>query len=272
MSRQATLSPPGPGEAPPRVDILGVGISAIDIDLALAQISGWIAARERRYVCVTGVHGVMESQRDPELRRIHNDSGLTTPDGMPMVWAGRFAGLHWIRRVYGPDLMAAVSAAAAERGWRCFLYGGSDGIAEVLAERLVASHPRLQIVGTYAPPFRPLSPEEDAEVVTRINATSPDIVWVGLGTPKQERWMADKVDRLTAPALIGVGAAFDFLAGAVPQAPRWVQRSGLEWIYRMAQEPRRLVPRYLRSNPAFVVNVLLRPPRPIPAGEPGRAP
>jgi N-acetylglucosaminyldiphosphoundecaprenol N-acetyl-beta-D-mannosaminyltransferase len=244
-----------------RVDVLGVGISAINMEMAVAEVTRWVEQGERHYVCVTGVHGVMESQRDPELLRIHNGSGLTTPDGMPMVWAGRKAGAAWMSRVYGPDLMLAVLERAAERGWKSFLYGGNDGVAEVLAGKLTARIPGLSIVGTHCPPFRPLSPEEDAAIVEQINASGAHLVWIGLSTPKQERWMAAHVGRLNAAALFGVGAAFDFHAGLVPQAPAWMQRNGLEWFYRLTKEPRRLWRRYFRNNPAFVAKITRRPPR-----------
>ena len=244
----------------PRVDVLGVHISAIDMPAALDEIARWIDDGERHYVCVTGVHGVMESQRDPELRRIHNASGLTTPDGMPMVWAGRRAGAT-ISRVYGPDLMLAVCALAEERGWSSFFYGGQPHVPGLLTTRLRDRFPRLRIVGSYSPPFRPLTPEEDEEVVQTINAAAPDLVWVGLSTPKQERWMAAHMGRLTASALLGVGAAFDIHAGTLPQAPRWMQARGLEWTYRLFREPRRLWRRYLSNNPRFVYRILRRPPR-----------
>jgi N-acetylglucosaminyldiphosphoundecaprenol N-acetyl-beta-D-mannosaminyltransferase len=240
--------------------VLGVGVSAIDMSQAVAEITRWLDEEEQHYVCVTGVHGVMEARRDPELRRIHNASGLTTPDGMPMVWAGHRAGATDMQRVYGPDLMLEVCALAAERGWSSFFYGGGDGVPELLAERLTARFPGLRVAGTWSPPFRPLTPAEDEAVVERINRSGPDLVWVGLSTPKQERWMAAHVGRLDAKALLGVGAAFDIHAGLLPQAPRWMQRSGLEWLYRLGREPRRLWRRYLRNNPRFVVEILRRPP------------
>jgi len=243
---------------PPRVNILGVGISAITMQTALAVIDGWIARREPHYVCVATVHGVMECQRDPALRRIYNRSGLTTPDGMPLVWLSRLSGFPSVERVYGPDLLLALCEHGLDRGYRHFFYGGEPGVAEALAARLRARFPGLQIVGTYTPPFRPLTPAEDAAVVATINAAGPDIVWVGLSTPKQDRWMAEHVGRLTAPVLIGVGAAFDFHSGRKRQAPRWMQRSGLEWLFRLSQEPRRLWRRYLIYNPLFVALVLLQ--------------
>jgi N-acetylglucosaminyldiphosphoundecaprenol N-acetyl-beta-D-mannosaminyltransferase len=252
---------PVPADGPPRVDVLGVGVSCLTLDSTVEEVSGWVDRGEHRYVCVTGVHGVMESQRDPQLLRIHNRSGLTTPDGMPMVWSARWAGRREVSRVYGPDLMLAVLARAIERGWSSFFYGGGPAIAERLAHRLTTRFPGLQVAGTSTPPFRPLTPQEDAEIVQVINDSGAQLVWVGLSTPKQERWMAEHVARLRANALFGVGAAFDLVAGTVPQAPRWMQRSGLEWTYRLGREPRRLWRRYLRNNPAFVLKVLAHPPR-----------
>jgi len=251
-----------------RVDVLGVGVSAIDMPMALDEIERWIVDGEHRYVCVTGVHGVMESQRDAELRRIHNASGLTTPDGMPMVWCGHRAGAHWMDRVYGPDLMLALCERAAERGWRNYFYGGKEGTAEVLARRLKERFPGLIVVGTESPPFRELTPQEHDVETARIREARPDLVWVGLSTPKQERWMSANVERLGVPALLGVGAAFDIHAGTLKQAPPWMQRSGLEWLYRLYREPRRLARRYLSNNPRFVFALARRPPRlrPVPDG------
>jgi N-acetylglucosaminyldiphosphoundecaprenol N-acetyl-beta-D-mannosaminyltransferase len=238
-----------------RVNILGVGVSAIDMDMALATIQQWIAGRSPNYVCITGVHGVMESQYDAELRDIHNRAGLVTPDGMPLVWLSRLAGRRHVSRVYGPDLMLALSALSPARGYRHFFYGGGDGVADLLAARLSLAFPGLQVVGTCTPPFRSLNDDEEREIIGRINASGADIVWVGLSTPKQERWMARFRSRLTAPVLIGVGAAFDFHAGLKKQAPLWMQRNGLEWAFRMMTEPRRLAGRYLRNNPRFVLRI-----------------
>lgn len=250
--------------------MLGVAISAIDIDGAITEISRWVDEGEQHYVCVTGVHGVMESQTDPDLKAIHNRSGLTTPDGMPMVWAGRRAGATWMSRVYGPDLMLELCSAGVARGWRHFFYGGAEGVPEELASRLCARIPGLIVSGTYSPPFRQLIPDESEMVVKKINATRPDLVWVGLSTPKQERWMAEHVGRLSASALLGVGAAFDIHAERVSQAPPWMQRRGLEWLYRLAKEPRRLWRRYLTNNPRFVLAILRKPPRLLdPSGSGG---
>lgn len=237
-------------------DVLGVHVSAVNMAQALALIDQWIADRARQYVCVTGVHGVMESRRDPELCDIHNRAGLVTPDGMPLVWLGRLAGRRHVGRVYGPDLLAALCEHSLAAGRRHFFYGGSERALALLREVLERRYPGLQVAGMIAPPFRPLTPAEEADMVAAINAARPDIVWVGLGTPKQERWMAAHVERLKASVLIGVGAAFDFHAGLKPQAPRWMQRAGLEWLFRLATEPRRLWRRYLINNPLFIAALI----------------
>jgi N-acetylglucosaminyldiphosphoundecaprenol N-acetyl-beta-D-mannosaminyltransferase len=234
-----------------RVDILGVGVGAVDLDEAAETIESWIERREHRYVCVTGAHGIMESRRDPRLRDIHNAAGMVVPDGMPLVWVARLLGWKRTRRVYGPDLMRRMTEISARRGYRQFFYGGAPGVAEMLRAALVAANPDLKVCGLLCPPFRALTVEEDWAVVDTINAARPDIVWIGLSTPKQERWMADHLGRIEAPVMIGVGAAFDFLAGVKPQAPVWMQRNGLEWAYRLYTEPRRLWRRYACIVPGF---------------------
>jgi N-acetylglucosaminyldiphosphoundecaprenol N-acetyl-beta-D-mannosaminyltransferase len=244
-----------------RVDVLGVGISAINMGMAVEAIHGWIEAGERHYVCVTGVHGVMESQADPVLKEIHNRSGLTTPDGVPMVWAGKMAGASWMERVYGPDLMLEVLAKAEELGWSSFFYGGAPEVPELLVSRLRARFPGLKVAGTYSPPFRPLSDEEAVGVTRMINESGATLVWVGLSTPKQEHWMYRFRPHLEAPILFGVGAAFDFHSGRISQAPSWMQQSGFEWLYRLYKEPRRLWKRYMTNNPRFVVSITRRNPR-----------
>jgi N-acetylglucosaminyldiphosphoundecaprenol N-acetyl-beta-D-mannosaminyltransferase len=234
------------------VDVLGVHVSAVDMDQTLDILDRWITEGHREYVCVSGVHGVMESRRDEALRTIHNRAGLVTPDGMPLVWWSQWCGARHTRRVYGPDLLLACAERSITTGYRHFFYGGQEGVADLLSQRLSRRFPGLAVAGTYAPAFRPLSRDEDDAVVRRINDAAPDIVWVGLGTPKQEQWMAEHVGRLDAPVLIGVGAAFDFHAGLKSQAPRWMQRSGLEWLFRLSTEPERLWKRYLINNPAFL--------------------
>ena len=236
-----------------RADILGVCVSAINMEDAVSLIEHRIATRVPTYVCITSVHGIIESLGHPRLRKIYNDAGLVTPDGMPLVWMSRWLGFDRTRRVYGPDLMRTLTALSVSRGYRHFYYGGDHCVADRLKQTLIRSHPGLQVVGTLTPPFRPLSPEEDDAVIAQINAAKPDIVWVGLSTPKQEFWMAAHVGRLDAPVLIGVGAAFDFLAGIKKQAPRWMRRSGLEWLFRLLQEPRRLWRRYFTIVPQFTI-------------------
>ena len=239
----------------PRADVLGVGVSAIDMRGALDAIEGWIRRREPNYVCVTNVHSVMECQRDETLRRIQNRAGLVTPDGMPLVWLSRLAGFRDVRRVSGPDLMLEVFRRSLPLGWRHLLYGGTPQTAERLMQRLSATFPGIEICGVESPPFRPLSESEAREEIERINAARPDIVWVGLGCPKQERWMASRAGHVRS-VLIGVGAAFDFHAGTKRRAPRWMQTSGLEWLFRLASEPRRLIRRYAVTNTAFLAAVL----------------
>lgn len=238
-----------------RVDVLGVGISAINLTEALETIEGWLQRKDPNYVCVTPAHGVMESRRNPKLRKILNESGMTTPDGMSIVWLLKMYGHSKVTRVYGPDLMLAVCRYSAQQGFRQFLYGGEDGVAEELARKLQTRFPGLSIAGTYTPPFRSLTPEEDKEIIERINRSEADIVWIGISTPKQELWMADHIGKLDAPVIIGVGAAFDFLSGKKLQAPTWMQRNGMEWLFRFLTEPRRLWRRYIQY-PKFVLLVI----------------
>lgn len=235
-----------------RSNVLGIGISIINLDTALAAIADAVAARRKGYICVTGVHGVTEAQEDPAFRRILNGAFLNTPDGMPMVWMSKLTGFRGIDRVYGPDLMLKVFEWSQTSGCRHFFYGGAPGVAEELKARLTARFPGVQVVGTYCPPFRPLDAAEQAALTAQVAAARPDMLWVGLSTPKQERFMAEYLPRLDATLMVGVGAAFDFHAGRVKQAPRWMQRSGLEWFYRLCSEPKRLWKRYLRNNPLFV--------------------
>jgi N-acetylglucosaminyldiphosphoundecaprenol N-acetyl-beta-D-mannosaminyltransferase len=178
---------------------------------------------------------------------------MVTPDGMPLVWLSRLLGKHRTERVYGPDLMRKMTAVSSQRGYRQFYYGGSEGVAEKLKQVLVNAHPSLEVAGALCPPFRELTPEEDQAVVDAINAARPHIVWVGLSTPKQEFWMVEHLGRIAAPVMVGVGAAFDFLAGTKRQAPLWMQRNGLEWLFRLCSEPRRLWRRYAYIVPGFTI-------------------
>jgi len=238
-----------------RVNVLGVGVSVLNLQTALAAIADAVQQKRKGYICVTGVHGVMEAQNDENFRAILNQAFLCTPDGMPMVWMGKIHGHSEMRRVYGPDLMLEVCAWSEKNQCRHFFFGGADGVADKLAEKLKARFPKMQIVGTFTPPFRPLNPAEKKELREKIRAARPDILWVGLSTPKQEKFMAEFSPTLEATLTIGVGAAFDFHSGRIKQAPRWMQRSGLEWFYRLCTEPRRLARRYFRNNPLFVAKI-----------------
>ena len=231
--------------------MLGVGLSVLNLKLALAAIGNALEKKSKGYICVTGVHGVMEAQEDSKFRDILNRSFLNTPDGMPMVWAGKLAGHSQMDRVYGPDLMLMVCEYTRDHGYSHFLYGGGDGVAEELKQKLEAKFPGIQIVGTYTPPFRPLNTQEEEALAGEVRAKRPDIIWVGLSTPKQEKFMSQYLPRLDTTLMFGVGAAFDFHAGRIRQAPRWMQRSGLEWFFRLCCEPRRLWKRYFRNNPRF---------------------
>ena len=236
-----------------RVNVLGVGISVLNLQTALAAIAEAVRERRKGYICVTGVHGVMEAQDDASFKKILNESFLCTPDGMPMVWAGKLNGQREMRRVYGPDLLLDVCAWSETSGAKHFFYGGADGVAELLAQKLKLKFPKLKIVGTFTPPFRALNADEENKLREQVAAARPDIFWVGLSTPKQEKFMAEFLPKLDATLMIGVGAAFDFHSGRVKQAPRWMQRSGLEWLYRLCSEPRRLAKRYFKNNPLFML-------------------
>jgi N-acetylglucosaminyldiphosphoundecaprenol N-acetyl-beta-D-mannosaminyltransferase len=239
--------------------VLGLPIGPLQIPELIQCMQGWIADGSGTH-CITfaNVHVIMEARRDPGFRDIlqHPDV-LTVPDGTPLIWLGRARGVALKRRVYGPDLMHDFFAATVGKGYRHFFYGGAPGVAEQLAATLAAKFPGFELAGLYSPPYRPLSPVEDARVVETINAARPDIVWIGLGCPKQEKWMFEHRRRLRAPVLAAVGQAFDIHAGAVRQAPAWMREHGLEWLFRLAREPRRLWKRYLVYNSLFLWSVLL---------------
>ena len=240
----------------PRANILGVGIHAINMEITLSTIDRWVSQREPHYVCLTTVHGVMLCQRDKKLWYILNSAGLVAPVGMPLVWLSRLKGFSQIARVRDPELMFAVGERSAQKNYRHFIYGGAEGVPELLAEEFTRRYPGLVITGTFSPPFRPLTREEDDQVVQMINESQADIVWVALGCPKQERWMAAHVGRLSAPVLIGVGAGIDFVTKQKREAPRWMQQIALEWLFRFINEPRRLWYRSLVCNPLFVLHIM----------------
>jgi N-acetylglucosaminyldiphosphoundecaprenol N-acetyl-beta-D-mannosaminyltransferase len=239
-------------------NVLGVNVSAIDLNKAVDMADQWIATQHHGYICVTGVHGVMEAQSDTEFRQILNHAFINAPDGMPMSWVGRLQGFNKMDRVFGPDFMASLCELSLKRHYRHFLYGGESGVAELLKERLESRFSGLQIVGTYTPPFRSLTAEEERELFTQLQESKPHILWIGLSTPKQERFMARYIDRFQVPLLVGVGAAFDYHTGRVSDCSDWIKRAGLQWLHRLLQNPRRLWKRYLRNNPAFVWKITLQ--------------
>ena len=234
--------------------ILGVPVAMTDYSEAVEVMDGLVEARGRGYVCAAPVHALMVAQDDPDMLGALRESTLVVPDGMPLVWAANLLGEGLEDRVYGPELMLRYSERCAERGRRVWLYGGRDQASlDQLALALRRRLPGLNIVGGHSPPFRPLEHGEEEALVEQINDAEPDVLWVGIGVPKQEKWMARMRERLEVPVMCGVGAAFDFHAGNVSMAPRWMQERGLEWVYRTAQEPRRLLPRYLSTNPRFLL-------------------
>jgi N-acetylglucosaminyldiphosphoundecaprenol N-acetyl-beta-D-mannosaminyltransferase len=254
MRPESSIQPAdGPVPTPVTVDVLGVRLALTDYDEMLGWIDAMVASRQQGYLCACNVHTVMASREDPVLRASLDSASINVPDGQPLVWAINSLGHSLRSRVYGPELMSRASGRAADLGHRFYLYGGrNQGALVQLALNLRQRHPGVKIVGGYSPPHRQLTGEEQEAIVDEINHSEPDVVWAGIGVPKQEKWMADVRAQLEAPVLIGVGAAFDFHAGLVPQAPNWVQESGLEWAYRLAHEPRRLWKRYLRYNPKFL--------------------
>jgi N-acetylglucosaminyldiphosphoundecaprenol N-acetyl-beta-D-mannosaminyltransferase len=257
-------------ELPSRFDVAGVQISAVQLDQAAELIVR--AARQRMggYVCVTGAHGVVECQRDPRLKDIHNASWLTVPDGMPLVWLARLRKVPLVGRVYGPDLMrkvlmwssappSAPDIAAGTPGLRHGFVGSTPDVLQALEHRVRAMYPHATIAGSWPLPFRVLTGDEWTALLSAVHIARVELLWVGMSTPKQEQFMAewhrrwpDHAPTEPSPVLVGVGAAFDILAGIRTDAPRWIQRSGLQWLYRLLQEPRRLGPRYLRVVPTFL--------------------
>ncbi|MBL7114468.1 MAG: WecB/TagA/CpsF family glycosyltransferase [Kiritimatiellae bacterium] len=244
------LTPPAP------LDILGVNVHPVSMGMAVETLLHATQTRRKGYVCVTGVHGVVEAQRSHALRDIQNRSFLTVPDGMPTVWIGRGRGYGKMGRVYGPDLMLNLCKASVARGLSHFLYGGQQGVAKSLKKVLEEKCPGIRIVGTHTPPFRELTETEEEELQRKIGELKPDILWVGLGTPKQEFFMASHIDSLDVTLMLGVGAAFDIHTGRLRDAPKWVKRAGLQWSHRLLQEPRRLWKRYLYIIPVFTSQIL----------------
>lgn len=231
--------------------ILGMRVDTISLQRAAELVLGWAKNARSRYVCLANVHMVMEAHDSVQFRDVVNGADLVTPDGMPLAWGLRLLGVPGQERVSGPELMLRVCEAAAAEGVPVGLYGASQGTLEALCDNLQKRFPQIRVTYCYSPPFRPLTPAEDEEITERINASGARILFVGLGCPKQERWMAVHRGRVRA-VMLGVGAAFDFHAGRVRKAPVWVQNIGMEWLFRLCMEPRRLWRRYLKHNPRFV--------------------
>jgi N-acetylglucosaminyldiphosphoundecaprenol N-acetyl-beta-D-mannosaminyltransferase len=241
-----------------RANVLGVGVHAVNMADAVGLIQDALAGGRKGYVCLTGVHGITEAQRDPQFRKILDRALLVAPDGMPTVWVGRAQGFHAMRRVYGPDLMREVCCHSLGQRTRHFLYGGNPGVADQLKGTLERWYPGIRVVGTHTPPFRRLSETEQREIEDKIARLKPDIIWVGMSTPKQERFMAENLEPFVCGVMIGVGAAFDVHTGNLKDAPPWIKQAGLQWLHRLCQEPSRLWKRYLINNPAFLWRLTLQ--------------
>lgn len=239
-------------------NVLGVRVNALDMERTLARIKEALVARAKGYVCMAGVHGIMEAQRNPGVECAYAGAMMTLPDGRPTVWVGRWQGHDGMRQVTGPDLMLEVFRRKEFAEYSHFLYGGKPGIAEELAEKLTGRFPWARIAGTYTPPFRDLSIAEAGDLIKRIRYLKPDIIWVGISTPRQELFMRNYLPLLETTLMFGVGAAFDFHTGRIKDCSEWVKRAGLQWLHRLVQDPRPLWWRYLRNNPAFVWKIALQ--------------
>jgi len=238
--------------------VLDVKIDAVNMEQALVRVACALASNHKGYICFAGVHGVMEAHRDAALADMFAGAAMVVPDGMPTVWVGHHQGLHTMQRVAGPDLMLAVMSRDEFRNRTHFLCGGKEGVAEELRDTLQRRFPFLKVVGTYTPPFGPMSLTQQEELVEKVNRVRPDIVWVGISTPKQERFMAQFLPQLDTRLMFGVGAAFDFHTGRIADCADWIKRCGLQWLDRLLQDPKHLWKRYLRNNPAFIYAITLQ--------------
>jgi len=238
------------------ISLLGVNVSRVNPVLAVGQICEWVRQKKRTYVCVAPVSTLVDAKRSTQYLEAVNAAGMVTPDGMPVVWLARARGCQDIERTYGPDLMLDVCNHGQDLGLRHFFYGGTEGTLRKLQQKLLESYPQILVAGSYAPPFKAGVWQEDEEIIDRINSSAADIVWVGLGSPKQDFWMQMHRPLLNAPVIIGAGAAFDFCSGTKPQAPRWMMAIGLEWFFRLCSEPRRLWKRYLIGNSLFIIYLI----------------
>lgn len=240
------------------LNILGVRIDPVNIPYAIKLLDDFIRQNGKGFVTVTGVHGIMESQNSKSVKQAHDHSYLTVPDGMPLVYIGRWKGFKQMDRCYGPDLMMAIMEESLKHNWTHYFYGGKEGVAEQLKSIFENKCPGIKIVGTYTPPFRPLNENEKRQFVAEINKLKPRFIWVGLSTPKQELFMHEYLPLLNTNIMIGVGAAFDFHTGQISMAPRWMQRMALEWLFRLITEPKRLWKRYFYIVPTFIFYFILQ--------------
>lgn len=240
-----------------KFSILGVGISAINMEDAVSFIENAISNRQKRYICVCPISTIMECKKNADVMKSVNSADLATPDGMGVVWLGMMRGHKNIKRVYGPQLMRRVCDISVSKGYKHYLYGSTQEVLDSLNARLDKNYPGINVAGRFSPPFRKLTKDEDEKIINDINSSNADIVWVGLGSPKQDLWMHEYRSRINASILIGVGAAFDFLAGVKPQAPAWIGDHGFEWLFRLLTEPKRLWRRYLIDYPLFFFYLLL---------------
>ncbi len=263
-----------PSLSSPAAKVLGVSIDPLNMESALSCISNQLEAGQKGYVCMVGVHGIMEAHRDPRLAAVYAMAKLRLPDGTPTVWVGRSQGHASMRRVTGPDLMLEIFGRKQFAAYKHFFYGGDEHVAEQLRESLSQRFPWARIVGTYTPPFRDLNMEEETELVARLHELKPDILWVGISTPRQEQFMHRYINQFETTLMVGVGAAFDFHTGRIQDAPGWVKHIGMQWMHRLLQDPRRLWKRYLRNNSGFIWHITLQLTglRDYPVTQPRREP
>jgi len=239
-----------------KINIFGVRVDATNLTSACQRIENWIEQKKKTYVCISPVATIVDCQKDAKYCEIVNNAGMVTPDGMPVVWMGKLKGNQTIQRTYGPDLMRDFCQLSQQKKYRHYFYGGTELSIEKLKKNFKKQFPDLTIAGFFSPPMRSVGEPEEENILNQINAAKPDVLWVGLGSPKQDYWMANHRDKLEVPVMIGVGAAFDFFAGIKPQAPLWMRRSGLEWVFRLCSEPKRLWKRYLVGNTIFICLIL----------------
>lgn len=239
-----------------RFDILGVKVSVVNLQKTVSLVNHWITKKQGHYICVSDVHCIIQSQTDREFRKIQNNSGLTVPNGMPLVWLGKLQHLDSIDCVYGPDLMLSLLQLAEQKGYPVFFFGNTAEVLARLTDKIKNQFPQLNIAGIAPHPFRPLTENENQKLISLINKSRPSILFVGTGAPRQELWIGRNWNKLNVPVALGVGAAFDFLSGFKINPPKWLQRTGFGWLFRLLSEPRRLYRRYLIGNWFFLYRII----------------